>query len=138
MPASAAVRTSRSPNPKIRPKIDWVSTASLIFSSELSVARLLTTPCDLDDPAVGQDELRVEVLQRRPGEEREAADEQHRRQDAEHVAERAVLVTFCAEDDEQERRDDRRDRDPRAPEQDSQCWRTRWVTRSPVDSSESA
>ncbi len=44
MPASDAVRTSRSPKPRIRPKIDWVRIASLIFSSELSVERLLTTP----------------------------------------------------------------------------------------------
>ena len=44
MPASDAVRTSRSPKPNIRPKIDWVRIASLIFSSELSVERLLTTP----------------------------------------------------------------------------------------------
>ena len=44
MPTSAAVMTSRSPKPKIRPKNDCSRRASLIFSSELSVEVLLSTP----------------------------------------------------------------------------------------------
>ena len=44
IPASEAVRTVRSPKSNIRPKTDWVRTASLIFSSELSVEFLLRTP----------------------------------------------------------------------------------------------
>ena len=44
IPLSDAVRMSRSPNPNIRPKSDWLRAASLIFSSELSVECLLITP----------------------------------------------------------------------------------------------
>ena len=44
IPCSDAVRTSRSPNPNIRPKTDSVRIASLIFSSEESVVFLLITP----------------------------------------------------------------------------------------------
>ena len=44
MPLSDAVRTVRSPKSNIRPKNDWVRTASLIFSSELSVELRLSTP----------------------------------------------------------------------------------------------
>ena len=46
MPISDAVRTSRSPKPNIRPKIDSVSTASLIFSRDESLAFLLITPSE--------------------------------------------------------------------------------------------
>ncbi len=42
---SEAVRISRSPNPKIRPKIDCVRAASLIFSRLESRTVLFRTPC---------------------------------------------------------------------------------------------
>ena len=44
MPVTAAVRTSRSPYPNTRPNMGSVSLASVIRSSDASVARLLTTP----------------------------------------------------------------------------------------------
>ncbi len=45
MPAlAAAVRTSMSPKPSMRPRIDWRSTTSVSFSRDESDTVLLTTP----------------------------------------------------------------------------------------------
>ena len=121
MPLSDAVRTVRSPKSNIRPKTDWLRTASLIFSSELSVELAVEHAFDLDDPSVGQHVFLVDVAQGRPDGDRDAAEEQDRGEPAEHVRQRpagAVRAEPAAEPQEQDRDDDGEDRVAGAPDED--------------------
>ena len=83
IPSSDAVRTSRSPNPNIRPKTDSVRTASLIFSSEESVAFLFTTPSAWIDPPVRDHVLLVPVAEDAP--QRTTSDAEHEQDEREHA-----------------------------------------------------
>ena len=103
------------------PEDRLVRTASLIFSSELSVDVAVEHALDLDDPSIGQHVLLVDVAQDRPDGDRDATEEQDRGDPAEHVRQRpagAIRAEPAAEPEQQDRDDDGEDRVAGAPDED--------------------
>jgi hypothetical protein len=99
------------------PSEDRLGQDRVVDLLERAVGRpLVDHTLHLDDAAVGQDELGVEVAQGAPREEGETADEECGGQEAQEIP--GDTRDVLAQDHDQKRGDDRRDRDTGTPQQD--------------------